>query len=247
MMKGTPAGAASPGPPAAWHQHEVEWTRIAATASTMCLLFSLWPQIDLEVSRWFLLADGGFLGNRMATVWLIYQGVPWVGRSAGLVALGVLLLGAGRRPRVGVRWRRRCLALGLTMLVGVGLLVNGGLKEHWGRPRPAAVLSAGATAPFEPALRPSEQCRHNCSFVSGHAATGFALMSLGMFGAPATRRRWWTIGMIAGLCIGAGRVAQGGHFVSDVLFAGVVIWACHAALRHAWLLRRARRRRAAAD
>ena len=246
----SPASAASArsGPTAGskWRANEVEGAAVAGALSLCCLLFSLWPQIDMAVARLFLRADGEFVGNRLDAVLGVYHAVPWLGRAAGLVAL-LVLLACWRRPdRVAARWRRRLQALGLTMLLAVGLVVNGGLKEHWGRARPSAVLAVDAPAHFEPALRPSEQCRRNCSFVSGHAATGFALMSLGMFGAPATRRRWWCIGMLAGIVVGLGRMAQGGHFLSDIGFAGVVVWACHAAIRQAWLrhrhwrLRRAR-------
>jgi membrane-associated PAP2 superfamily phosphatase len=230
---------------ATWRANEVEWAAVAAALSLCCLLFSLWPQLDLMFSRLFLQADGEFVGNRLDAVLAVYHAVPWLGRAAGLVALAVLFACWRRPDRVAARWRRRLQALGLTMLLAVGLVINGGLKEHWGRARPSAVLAAGAQAHFEPALRPSEQCLHNCSFVSGHAATGFALMSLGMFGAPATRRRWWWIGAVAGTVVGIGRIAQGGHFLSDIGFAGVVVWACHAAIRQGWLRHRRWRLRGA--
>lgn len=230
---------------AVWRWRESEWAWIAAVSSSLCLLFSVWPQIDLEISRQFIGADGTFIGNRQPALLALYHLVSWLGRSAALLAL-VVALRRARRPDSSHRWRRRIVALGLTLLVGVGAAVNLGLKENWGRARPVAVLPPGGTASFEPALRPSAGCSRNCSFVSGHAATGFALMSLGMFGAPATRRRWWAVGAVSGCTIGLGRVAQGGHFASDVLFAGVVVWACHATIRQAWLglrIRQARARR----
>ena len=35
------------------------------------------------------------------------------------------------------KWRRGALALVLTLTLGAGLIVNGILKEVWGRPRPS--------------------------------------------------------------------------------------------------------------
>jgi membrane-associated PAP2 superfamily phosphatase len=129
------------------------------------------------------------------------------------------------------------------MLLGTGVVVNVILKETWGRPRPVEVQTFGGTGTFEPALRPSHQCDSNCSFVSGHAATGFTLMALGLLGAPATRRRWLLWGLAAGLATGALRIAQGGHFLSDVLFSGVFVWLVCVLLRQAWARLRLRRRR----
>jgi membrane-associated PAP2 superfamily phosphatase len=133
--------------------------------------------------------------------------------------------------------------LSLVMVLGTGVVVNAILKDNWGRPRPVDTQTFGGAGTFEPALLPSNQCDSNCSFVSGHAATGFTLLALGLLGAPATRRRWLLWGLAAGLTTGALRIAQGGHFLSDVLFSGLVIWLCGATLRAGYLYLRARRHR----
>lgn len=227
---------------APWRLREREWTWIAWTCVCLCTVFSLWPELDLHVSQAFMGPDGQFVGRSQPLVMGVYHTVPWVGRGLALLALAVAL-GAWLSPGSRLRppWRRRLAALGLSLLLGVGLMVNGALKEQWGRARPGDLALLGGNAEFSPALRPVSQCRTNCSFVSGHAATGFALMSLGMAGAPRTRRRWGIVGFAAGLLVGLGRVAQGGHFVSDVLFAGLVMWACHATVRELWLKVAARR------
>ena len=123
-----------------------------------------------------------------------------------------------------------------------GLLVNSVFKAHWGRPRPHMVTEFGGGWTFQPALQTGGKCRGNCSFVSGHSATGYALMGLGMLGAARTRRRWLWVGGLAGFGLGVARIAQGGHFLSDVVFAGLVVWATHLAVREAWLRLAARRR-----
>ena len=38
------------------------------------------------------------------------------------------------------------------------------------------------------------------------------------------RRRWFLIGLVSGAVIGAGRIMQGGHFLSDVIFAFYTVW-----------------------
>jgi lipid A 4'-phosphatase len=77
----------------------------------------------------------------------------------------------------------------------------------------------------------TRQCERNCSFVSGHASTGFALMALGVYGKRRQRRRWLAIGWAAGLSLGLIRIAQGGHFLGDVLFAGLLMWGLCLAMR----------------
>jgi membrane-associated PAP2 superfamily phosphatase len=229
----------------AWRWRDREWSWIALTAIALCLLFSIWPAVDLRLARWFVDADAGFVGQRLALVQISYHAVPWAGRVLTLLAL---LLAFWPALRIRRPWRRRLLALALCLLLGVGAAVNGGFKEHWGRARPSAVAELGGAQVFSPALRPVAQCQSNCSFVSGHAASGFALMSVGLLSAPHQRRRWLAIGAVAGLGIGLGRMAQGAHFASDVLFAGLFVWVCLAAVRELWLraawLRRRRRVRA---
>jgi lipid A 4'-phosphatase len=231
-------------PRTGWSWREREWSAVAWTGAVLCLVFSLWPELDLVLAAPFSDGKGGFIGNTQALVLATYHVVPWLGRGLAVAALVVTLWPThGLRGRPGVRWRRRWQALGLCLLIGVGLTVNGGLKTQWGRARPAEVVGLGGTAQFSPALRPVAQCRDNCSFVSGHAATGFALMAFGLLGTARQRRRWLVVGLCAGLWVGLGRMAQGGHFASDVLFAGLVIWICNAALREAWLQQVCRRRR----
>ena len=73
-------------------------------------------------------------------------------------------------------------------LLASQLLAHGVLKENWGRARPVQVSQFGGEASFTPPWQPTSECRRNCSFVSGHAGTGFALITLGALAAPRRRR-----------------------------------------------------------
>lgn len=219
-------------------RHLSDATRWLAITLAALALFRLWPGLDLAVSAAVFDADGPRrfpLGDLAPVQWL-YLAVPWMGRCALLVGL-VLALRSGTPPR----WRRRAQMLLLALVLGLWGVVNVGLKDHWGRPRPTEVSAFGGPHPFQPAGTVSPYCDKNCSFVSGHAATGFMLMAVGLLGHPATRRRWWRIGLAAGLVIGAGRVLQGGHFLSDVVFAGLAMqWVC-LLIRAGWVRWRLRR------
>ncbi len=235
-------------------RHE-EKLALALAAIAATVLFELWPTLDIAVTRHFF--DGqGFIGADWGWANLIYNDVPRVG--SGLVLLAVVvsvlpLVPWGRR-RVKPWLQRRALASLVVVALGGGLLVHNGLKDGWGRPRPAEVQAFGGAKIYQPPLQHSNQCDRNCSFVSGHAAAGFALIGLGLFGSRRTRWRWWAIGALAGGVIGLARMVQGRHFFGDIVFCLLALWLVCVLLRAVWLrlalakhaLRRRQQRRARA-
>lgn len=220
------------------------WLALACLVAVSAV-FLIWPGIDLRVGAWFLASDGDgrFVGNDYAPVRIVYQIVPWFGRLAALAGLACALLWWRRPGLIGVRWWRRSMFLALALLLVVGGVVNGVLQGNWGRARPAMVLHPAHQAPFSPAWHMVGNCKNNCSFVSGHAATGFVVAALGMLGTLRTRRRWLLIGAASGLLVGLGRIAQGGHFLSDVVLCGLIVWLALTALRWLWLYAKCLRRR----
>jgi len=211
--------------------------------------FTLWPQLDLATSARFREPGGTFLDDHYAWAAVLYWAMPKIGWCYFIAALAVLAAGRRWPQRVPFRWRRRAASLALVSGLGSWLLVNVLLKEHWGRARPREVVELVATAQhhFSLALVPADQCLHNCSFTSGHAASGFVIMAVGLMGSVATRRRWLAIGLVAGALASAGRIVQGAHFLSDTLFAGVAIWATGWLVRECWLRLEALRRRRLRD
>jgi membrane-associated PAP2 superfamily phosphatase len=215
-----------------------------AIALVLAGVFSAWPGLDLWTSAQFR-DDGGFIGDRIGWVRFLYWAMPKIGWAYFIGSLVVLALGRRWPTQVPFRWRRRASSLALVSAIGSWFVVNALLKEHWGRARPRDVVELVASAPhhFSLALVPTDQCLHNCSFTSGHAASGFVIMAVGLMGSVATRRRWLAIGLVMGAFASAGRILQGGHFLSDTLFAGVTIWATGWIVREVWLRRVALRRR----
>lgn len=206
------------------------WLAVLLAAA---LLFSLWPGLDLWVSGLFWLPEGGFSSGDWPPFRWAYRGLPlltWAIMLSLLASLAFVIL--AERP-IGRFDRRHILFLLLSFAIGPGLLTNTVLKDHWGRPRPNQVTEFGGTMEFRPALLPGGQCDHNCSFVSGHGAMGFALIGFAFLPATLRRRRQIAIASIAfGSFVGLARIAQGGHFLSDTVFAGLL------ATGTAWLLHR---------
>jgi len=215
-------------------RHRERWA-LGLTGLGLVALFEGLPMLDLQMASLFHGGAGDFPWAGQLWVQALYHGTPWLGRTLFLGTALVLVL-TWLRPSRAVRsqWRR-VAAVHLVMLLGVGLVVHLAFKERWGRPRPYEITAFAGAHAYVPALRPGGPCRGNCSFVSGHAATGFALVSLATFSTRSRRRKWFLWALCGGLLIGAGRVVQGGHFVSDVLFAGWFMWVVTALVREAWL------------
>jgi lipid A 4'-phosphatase len=208
---------------------------VAALASA---LFLFAPEIDLATSRLFYDAKGGFVLSDWPPVIVLYRAVLSISWGllilVGLGAAWLFLLG---RPL----WRldRKALVfLVVSMAVAPGLLANSLLKDHWGRARPVQVEAFGGPHRFTPALLPVAECDENCSFVSGHAALGFALVGFAFLLRPGrTRRGWIAVAIGFGALVGLGRIAQGAHFLSDVVFAGLLVYGV-TALLHWWIVQR---------
>ena len=204
-------------------------------------VFLVWPQLDMAVATSFYQAGQGFAGEHSAWMGWVYHAAPRLGQALfvlGLLAGLLRWLWPGRVPR----WCwRRLAAWMLVVVLGVGLFVHEGLKNRMGRPRPEQMVQMGGQADYVPIYTVSQACQSNCSFVSGHAAIGFSVMGLGMWAPLSRRRRWWLAGMVLGFGIGYVRIAQGGHFLSDIVFAGLTVWASALLVRWGWLRWRAAR------
>lgn len=199
--------------------------RIALGAfAVLAVVFVAFPGLDLAASGLFF-RDGAWLFERDST-WLAipYRGLPRIGQ--GLLALLAALWLLSFLPRFqGLRARRAAIGfLVAAALAGPVLLVDIALKDHSGRTRPVNTTVFGGERQFTPAFIPADQCRKNCSFVSGHVATASFLMAFGWLGAPAARRRWLLAGLAAGAAFGFIRMAPGGHFLSDVIFAWFAVY-----------------------
>jgi lipid A 4'-phosphatase len=194
------------------------WRLLPGGAALLVLGLSAW--IDRPLSALFYRPGAGFFLDASWPAQLVYHGTRWITAALIVAVLATLAWAALTRRR---RARNLALYAALAFAIGPGLIVNSVLKEHWGRPRPEQIAEFGGSAGFVPALLPSGSCRHNCSFVSGHAAAGFFLIT-GAWIWPGRRRTWLAAGLVAGGLIGFTRIVQGGHFFSDVFGALLVVW-----------------------
>ena len=198
------------------------------------LVLIIFPGIDLAVSRLFFLPGEAnrnlnFLLANTTAADVCHEIVQRSSQGLAVVFLLGFLWCALRLRRLCGLGALHWLFLGLALAAGPGLLANLVFKENWDRARPSQIQEFGGSAHFTPPLVMSNECHHNCSFVSGDASAGFFLTAFAYVARRRRREIFWA-GIGAGVVTGLVRIGQGAHFLSDVFFAGLLILAVTAAL-----------------
>lgn len=204
---------------------------VLAVAVTGGLVFGLWPQLDLAISRQFYNDVTHVFGPTPPVYDTLRDIASWIIAllvAPGIIAVIVKLAWPRRRMLVPPR---AALFLVATLAIGPGLVTNTILKDYWGRTRPNGITQFGGDGPFVAWWDTRGGCYNNCSFVSGEPSGGFWAVAPAALAPPQWRPVAYSAAVIFGLGLGFLRVAAGGHFASDVLFAGVfmfiVVWIGH--------------------
>jgi lipid A 4'-phosphatase len=194
-------------------------------------LFRFYPELDLTVSRFLYLPDRHFIGNSSPAFSaartffnILFYGV------CTLTVIGCVMTHSTGRPWLKIssdKW----IYLAVCILTGPLIITNLGFKDHWGRARPHSVVEFGGDKSFSPPLIETQQCDKNCSFVSGEASSIYIICFAAAFLFPSFAGIWVVTGVILGSAAGFVRMAQGAHFLSDVIFAGVLMALTAAALQ----------------
>jgi len=182
------------------------------------------PEIEIGLTRLFFDAERTVFPFRIAPLGeFVRKILPiFLFGLAALVALLGMIAAVRRRPLFGVG-PRVALYLLACLAVGPGLVVNVVLKDHWGRPRPSTIAEFSGPNIYVPPFVPSGQCDDNCSFPSGHAALGFWMVAFALLAPPRRRQLSVALALLFGSLVGLARIAQGGHFLSDVLVSGLLV------------------------
>jgi len=194
----------------------------AGLALTVLLEFS---GLDLAVPSFFFDREAGHGGWAYGQTTLFRFLYDYGTAPTWLLALAAcLILFATFRGWIGIDYRKPCMVVILTFALGPGLIVNGVLKEFWGRARPADTIEFGGASQYQAVWPPSGPGAGK-SFSSGHVATAFALCSGASFYSlhPWLSGAALVAGVGYGLLMGVARIAQGGHFPTDVLWSGVIV------------------------
>lgn len=177
------------------------------------------PEIDLGLTALFFDPETGFHMNDNLAVQVIYNVFRYM--PAFLLPAMLIMLVAPWFVKSLKGTRKYTSFLLLVLLVGPGIVVHPILKDNWDRPRPRDVQEFGGQYEFQPAFILGENGDKNKSFASGHGAMGFYFMA---FAWVFRQRRYFVAGLAIGAVVSMGRIVQGGHFMSDVLTAGFIVY-----------------------
>lgn len=159
-----------------------------------------------------------FYGETHLWCKLVYYSIPVI--TVLFIVIPLWFLWKSLRTPDAKPIRKVAIAVLLSLALGPGLVVNTIFKDNWGRPRPYQVIRDGKI--FTPVWRANVNQPKNNSFPCGHASMGFFL------GVPflvlGYRKKALLIGLVGGGFVGAVRMLQGGHYLSDVVFCGVFVW-----------------------
>ncbi len=195
-------------------------------------VFALFPGLDLYFAGLFFdpatksfplkfRNDAEFV--RQAAMWL-----AWAFAAPAIVLLVMKLILPRRKLLISAR---AALFLVITITLSAGIFSNALFKGHWGRPRPSMVTQFAGAHQFKPWWNPSGTCTKNCSFYSGEAATAFWTYAPAALAPIELRPLAYAAATFFGLATGAWRMAFGGHFFTDIAFAGIatflIVWLVH--------------------
>jgi lipid A 4'-phosphatase len=176
--------------------------------------FALNPSFDLKITHLFY--TNGFAWSLSPFAQFMRKVGMYLPITVALIAFFNLFT-----KRFDVRISYFLLTSGFLAPV---LIVNMLLKDFWHRARPVQVLEFGGKFDFTPWYEIGKQCAKNCSFVSGEASGAFWLLGL-VFVVPRPIKRLAFLVIFAfATYISLLRLAFGGHFFSDIVFAAIITY-----------------------
>ena len=195
---------------------------IAVVAGVFCAVD---PQLDLDIARISFNPDRQLFGIN-AQLWVQHA------RDAARLIITLLVLPAFLAIAGKLIWPHRrmliegraALFLIVTLALGPGIITNLILKDHWGRARPIDVTQFGGADKFTPWWDPRGECPNNCSFVAGEPSGAFWTLAPAALAPLELQPLAYGAALTFGVAVGILRIGGGGHFFSDVVFAGVFVY-----------------------
>ncbi len=155
---------------------------------------------------------------------VLYDWAPAPGIVLAVLALLAIIGGffSGRLKKL----RRPAAFLLLVLAIAPGLIVNVLLKDNLGRARPREIIECGGSHQYTEIWQKGTT-GSNSSFPSGHASIAFYTLAPWFILRDRNRKAaagFLVFGLGFGAAVGLARMLQGGHFLSDVLWAGGIVY-----------------------
>ena len=189
----------------------------------IAILLTIGPGFDLFFSGLFYKSNNQFLLQSYYSVTIFFRDILLPVILVYILVLPIIsILIPINKLYFGYKFStKRIFFVWITLIINIIFIINLFLKNVWGRTRPGDVLEFGGKDDFFPWYQISDACTSNCSFVSGDAAVGFSLIVLYFV---SNNLKYVYLSIIFGLLFGMVRIAEGGHFLSDVIFSAIIVF-----------------------
>ncbi len=190
---------------------------------SLCLFLSIGSSLDIFVSGLFYYGDSQFYLQKYDYLSLFFRKF-----FLSSVIVYILLIPIFSRHLIisklffGYKFNiKEIFLIWLSQILIVLLFINLILKNFWGRVRPGDIIQYGGIDVFTPWYMINNACNSNCSFVSGDASVGFSLIVIYLI----TKKLFFLyLSLLSGFALGFIRILEGGHFLSDIVFAGFFVF-----------------------
>jgi len=179
------------------------------------------PEFDLAISRLIFDETTKFYLSNEPILKVIYKSVNLLAITMALGVIAAYLYQLYTKKSIKYFDKKALVYIFMVFAFGSGVIVNLGLKQNFGRARPAEIVQFGGDKKFTRAAVVNWEYGKECdSFSCGHCS--FALGFIAFF--FLFRKRWILITALGyGLIVSLGRILQGGHFFSDFIFSWIVM------------------------
>ena len=183
------------------------------------LFFILFPKFDIFFSKLFFFEEK-FISDKYIFIRSLRSFLKDLMIVISIVSLLLIIVNIffKMKKKTFLKPRTKLILIGFLVgpVIGCGLIANFYFKDNWGRARPINIQEFGGEKIYTQPFIISDQCERNCSWISGEASAAFSFITgTIILKSPI----FLLLNIIFGIIVSFCRIAMGGHFLSDNIFA----------------------------
>ena len=183
------------------------------------LFFILFPKFDIFFSKLFFFEEK-FISDKYVFIRSLRSFLKDSMIVISIVSFLLIMVNFffKKKKKPILKPRTRLILIGFIVgpVIGCGLIANFYFKDNWGRARPINIQEFGGEKTYTQPFIISDQCERNCSWISGEASAAFSFIA----GTIIIKNPiFFLLNIIFGIIVSFCRIAMGGHFLSDNIFA----------------------------
>ena len=183
------------------------------------LFFILFPKFDIFFSKLFFFEEK-FISDKYVFIRSLRSFLKDSMIVISIVSFLLIMVNFffKKKKKPILKPRTNLILIGFIVgpVIGCGLIANFYFKDNWGRARPINIQEFGGEKIYTQPFIISDQCERNCSWISGEASAAFSFITgTIILKSPI----FFLLNIIFGIIVSFCRIAMGGHFLSDNIFA----------------------------